>query len=136
MNQKLVDFLRYTNSQNEVSLIISQTPEELEDHIKTLNQCSFEMIASASELLLSTNKQSKKYFISIEPLSPFIFDFICQYPQQKILLSDNDQSLREFSITHENSSLVLIITDDALTKTIDSNMDLLNKVGIIFRQEK
>lgn len=134
MSNTLEDFLKYTDSQKEVSLVIANDDIELLKFSKKLVLNNFQQIQNTFDLLNKVIKPSKSFFIVKKILSQDAFDIIVQYPFGAIRVEDKSSS-KVYQVTpiFDNVSIVILMTEQSLNKTQKSGYALLNRVGLIYR---
>lgn len=134
MNQQLVDFLKYTDSQKEVSLVISQNPGELDDFYLTLIDQDFVVALDVADLMQKVTKPGKYFFTVKECLSEEAFRFIFQYKNGYLSANGKKTQLMINAIpAYQGVSLILLIDDKALKTSGINGKQILNLIGVTFR---
>lgn len=128
------DFLNYTPSQKEVSLVIAQDESELKDFVEILESQGYRQAIDTSELFKNIESPSKAFFIIRDKLHKDIYDFIVQYPTGQIEIFDK-QSMKSRNVVpaYEGISMVFLITKQALKHVQESGFQILESVGITYQ---
>lgn len=128
------DFIRFTSSQKEISLIIAKDEVELASFVKTLKDKDFKQTLEALDLFKYINKPVKVFFVIQKTLSKDIYDFMVQYPTGQVEIYDklNLKSQTVIPI-YKDTSIIFIITKETLKKIQKSGFRILEQVGITYQ---
>ena len=134
MTNTFEDFLKYANSQKEVSLMIAKDESELEDFVKKLNEAEFRQAVDTSDLFKHITKASKTFVTVKDSLSKDLYDFAVQYPTGQIEIYDKF-NLKSQTVTpvYKDVAVTYILTKDTLNKTQESGFRILEQVGITYQ---
>ena len=134
MNSKFNDFLKYTNSQKEVSLIIAKDEKELEEFVEILSLADYRQAVDTQELFKRIINPSKVYFIIRNTLHKDIYDFILQYPTGQVEIFDKERMKSEtVSPVYNGVSIILLITKQALSSIQQTGQPLLENTGLTYQ---
>ena|SRR5260221_10173792 len=128
------EFLTYTNSQAEVSLVLAKDEDEQNNFINTLKEQQFKQVISLSHLLAAIKAPTKIFYVITDDLPQGIYEFISQYPTGH--LSIFDKTVGDFhTITplYTDVAVVFIITKDRMKKLVQKESPILDKVGLVFQ---
>lgn len=128
------DFLKFSKSSQEVSLIIANDNAEQEQFSNELVKDGFKEAESISELLNAIETSSKTYFLVGEYLPKDFYDFLLQYPTGQIDIFDKKTMKSEIAIPlYRDVSIVFIITKSNLSQVQRGEFDLLSHVGMAYQ---
>jgi len=134
MTNTIKDFLKFANSQKEVSLMIAKDGSELEDFIKKLNEDDFRQAVDTSDLFKQVKKASKSFVMVKDSLSKNLYDFAVQYPTGQVEIYDKF-NLKSQMVTpaYKDVTVVYVLTKAALEKTQESGFRILEIAGITYQ---
>lgn len=128
------EFIKFTNSQKEVSLAIAKNEEELKEFKEALEKHHFRQATEVSQLMLHMDSATKLYFILTDNLSKDLYDFILQYPTGRVQIFNPDKMKSNISVpVYKDVSIVLVIAKDDLAKLQNSEFPILENVGITYQ---
>lgn len=128
------DFLKFTSSQKEVSLVIARDYAELSGFVKTLEGKGFRQAVDASDLFKHITKPSKVFFVVKEALPKDMYDFSIQYSTGQVEIYDKfNLKSQTFIPTYKDVSVIFIITKEDLKKTQELGFRILEQVGITYQ---
>lgn len=130
----LQQFLHYTDSQKNVSLILANDKAEQRAFLKILTQEGFQKVDTISRLLKETMQVSKVFYVIRDALPNQFYDFIVQYSTRHMTIYDYTQ--RKFLVAnpiYTNVSIVFVVTKDMLKKIHEEGFSLLDKVGLTYQ---
>jgi hypothetical protein len=134
MNSKLTDFIKYTFSQKEISLIIAKDQEELEGFVQILADKDFRQAIDTSELFKRIMHPSKVYFIIRKELHKSIYDFILQYPTGQVEIFNRDRMKSEMvSPVYKDVSVIFLVSKQTLSNIQKSGYQLLENTGMTYQ---
>ena len=128
------DFLRYTLSSREVSLVLAKDGTEQQDFIQTLEKEGFKKTNNVSDLLEDALHPSKAYLVAGEILRKDLYDFIVQYPTAQIEIF-NKEAMKSKTVIpqYKDTSIVLVITKDHLLQVQKHGFDVLSHTGMAYQ---
>jgi hypothetical protein len=133
-DNKFTNFLRFTNSQKEVSLIIAKDDVELSQLQVQLDENGFKKIGNYIGLLMHIQYPSKNYFVIHKYMPKEIYDLILQYPTGQVEIFDQYKMKSETAKPlYKDISMVLITTKDILSTIQKAGYQLLENVGITYQ---
>jgi hypothetical protein len=128
------DFIRFTSSQKEISLIIAKDEVELASFVKTLKDKDFKQTLEALDLFKYITTPSKVFFVIQKTLSKDMYDFMVQYPTGQVEIYDKFNLKSQTVIPiYKNVSVIFIITKETLKKIQESGFHILEQVGITYQ---
>lgn len=128
------DFINYTKSQQEVSLVIAKDTKELDDFVQVLADHDFRQAIDTSELFKRITAPSKVYYVVRDSLPKKIYDFIVQYPTGQIEIFDKEAKKSEIvSPLYKDVSVVILVTKESLSNIQKGGFRLLENVGITYQ---
>lgn len=134
MNSKLTDFIKYTFSQKETSLIIAKDQEELEGFVQLLADQDFRQAIDTSELFNRITHPSKVYYIIRNELHKSIYDFILQYPTGQVEIFNRDRMKSEMvSPVYKDVSVIFLVSKQTLSNIQKSGYQLLENTGMTYQ---
>lgn len=134
MTNTIKDFLKYANSQKEVSLMIAKDDDELESFTKKLSEVEFRQAVDTSDLFKQITKSSKSFVTVKDILSKDLYDFALQYPTGQVEIYDKF-NLKSQTVTpvYKDVTVVYVLTKTALKKTQESGFRILELAGITYQ---
>lgn len=128
------DFIRFTSSQKEISLVVAKDEVELSGFVKILEDEGFNQTLDTLDLFKFINTPSKVFFVIKETLSKDMYDFMVQYPTGQVEIYDkfNLESQTVIPI-YKDVSIIFIVTKETLKKTQESGFRILEQVGITYQ---
>jgi len=135
MQKSFRDFLKYTPSQKEVSLVIAKDKTELRDLIKKLEKDGFRQAADVLDLFKRVVKPSSKiFFITEESLPKDMYDFMIQYPTGQIEIYDKSNLKSKLAVpVYDKVSVIFVVTKKSLGKSQESGYRILEQAGITYQ---
>lgn len=134
MNSKFNDFLKYTSSQKEVSLVVAKDEKELEEFVEILSLADYRQAVDTQELFKRIIHPSKVYFIIRNKLHKDIYDFILQYPTGQVEIFDKERMKSQtVSPIYNGVSIVLLITKQTLSSIQQTGQQLLENTGLTYQ---
>lgn len=128
------DFLKFSNSQKEVSLAIARDEEELKEIQELLETNHYRRANHASQLLLHIDAPAKIYYLISEKLPKEIYDFIIQYPTGQVEIFDSEKMKSSVvQPSYSDVSVIFLITKDNLANIRKDNFEMLNNTGITYQ---
>jgi len=128
------NFVKFTFSQKEVSLVIAKDKIELANFVKTLESKDFKQVTDISDLFKDIIKPAKIFLVTKDILSKDMYDFVAQYPTGQVEIYDKFNLKSQMVIpTYQGVSIIFIITRESLGKTQASGFRLLEQVGISYQ---
>lgn len=128
------DFIRFTSSQKEISLIIAKDEVELFSFVKTLEDEGFSQTLDVLDLFKYITVPSKVFFVIQENLSKDMYDFVVQYPTGQVEIYDKFNLKSQTVIPiYKDISIIFIVTKETLKKTQESGFRILEQVGITYQ---
>ncbi|MEA2056100.1 MAG: hypothetical protein U9O78_00060 [Patescibacteria group bacterium] len=126
------NFLKYTNSQKEISLIIAKNNDEMvkfknllikQDYIKVNNVCN----------LIKNIDNNKKIFIEFNSNIPQDeYQFAAQYSSGQVEVQC-ENSLKVFSINYKNASIIYLLNKSTLKVSQKNEQNILHLAGITYQ---
>jgi hypothetical protein len=134
MTNTIKDFLKYANSQKEVSLMIAKDDDELESFTKKLSEAEFRQAVDTSDLFKQITKASKSFVVIKDILPKDLYDFAVQYPTGQVEIYDKF-NLKSQTVTpvYKDVTVVYVLTKTALKKTQESGFGILELAGITYQ---
>jgi len=134
MTNTIKDFLKYANSQKEVSLMIAKDDDELESFTKKLSEAEFRQAVDTSDLFKQITKVSKSFVVIKDILPKDLYDFAVQYPTGQVDIYDKFH-LKSQTVTpvYKDVTVVYVLTKTALKKTQESGFGFLELAGITYQ---
>jgi hypothetical protein len=134
MTNTFEDFLKYTKSQKEVSLVIAKDDNEFDSFLKKLGDAQFRQAVDTSDLFKHITKASKSFVAVKDTLSKDLYDFAVQYPTGQVEIYDKF-NLKSQIITpvYNDVTVVYVLTKAALKKTQESGFRILEIAGITYQ---
>lgn len=134
MTNTIKDFLKYANSQKEVSLMIAKDDDEFESFTKKLSEAEFRQAVDTSDLFKQITKASKSFVAVKDILSKDLYDFAVQYPTGQVEIYDKF-NLKSQTVTpvYKDVTVVYVLTKTALKKTQESGFRILELAGITYQ---
>jgi hypothetical protein len=134
MTNTIKDFLKFANSQKEVSLMIAKDENELEDFIKKLSEGKFRQAVDTSDLFKQVEKASKSFVVIKDVLPKDLYDFAVQYPTGQVEIYDKF-NLKSQMVTpiYKDVTIIYVLTKAALEKTQESGFRILEIAGITYQ---
>lgn len=134
MTNTFDDFLKFVNSQKEVSLAIAKDETELAQLANKLEEHKFRQAVDTSDLFKQITQPSKSFFVAKENLSKDMYDFAVQYPTGQVEIYDKF-NLKSQTVTpsYKDVAVVFLITKDTLKKVQETGFMLLEQVGITYQ---
>lgn len=128
------NFLNFTSSQKEISLVIAKDKVELSNFVKKLKNEGFNQTPEALDLFKYITKPAKVFFVIQKILSKDIYDFMIQYPTGQIEIY-NKSNLKSQTVIpiYKDVSIIFIITKETLKKTQEFGFRILEQVGITYQ---
>lgn len=128
------DFLRFTSSQKEISLIIAKDEMELSSFVKILEDEGFNQTFDTLDLFKYINTPANVFFVVKETLSKDMYDFMVQYPTGQVEIYDKFNLKSQTVIPiYRDVSIIFIITKEILKRTQESGFRILEQVGITYQ---
>ena len=130
----LNNFLKYTLSQKEVSLVIAKNEEELAHFKKVLEKNYFKKATGLLTLISNIDEPKKLYFV-LADISKDLYDFLLQYPSGQIEVFDS-QKMKSTIINpiYKGFSVVFLIKKESLTEIQKGEFPLLELVGLTYQR--
>ncbi len=134
MTNTIKDFLKYANSQKEVSLMIAKDDGELESFTNKLREFEFKQAVDTADLFKQITKASKSFVVVKDILSKDLYDFAVQYPTGQVEIFDKF-NLKSQIVTpsYKDVIVVFLMTKDTLKKAQEVGFMLLEQVGITYQ---
>jgi len=129
------EFLTFTSSQKEVSLVLAKDETVQNDLVQILYQQGFHQIHTVSELLKIIAAPTKVFYLVQNELPVDIYEFIQQYPTRHI--SIYDKATKKFVASrpiYKDVAVILVVTKDNLEKIHSQNFTLFDKVGLTYQE--
>lgn len=134
MTNTFDDFLKFVNSQKEVSLAIAKDETELAQLASKLEEHKFRQAVDTSDLFKQITQPSKSFFVAKESLPKDMYDFAVQYPTGQVEIYDKFNLKSQTVIPiYKDVAVVFLITKDALKKVQETGFMLLEQVGITYQ---
>ncbi|MBU1033166.1 hypothetical protein KJ937_04540 [Patescibacteria group bacterium] len=134
MTNTFEDFLKYANSQKEISLVIAKDDDELESFTKKLSEAEFRQAVDTSDLFKHITKASKTFVAVKDALSKDLYDFAVQYPTGQIEIYDKFNLKSQTVVpVYKDVSVTYVLTKDAINKTQESGFRILEIAGITYQ---
>lgn len=134
MTNTFDDFLKFVNSQKEVSLAIAKDETELAQLASKLEEYKFRQAVDISDLFKQITQPSKSFFVAKESLSKDMYDFVVQYPTGQVEIYDKFNLKSQTVIpNYKDVTVILLITKEVLKKAQEAGFLLLEKVGITYQ---
>ncbi len=134
MTNTIKDFLKFANSQKEVSLMIAKDENELEDFIKKLSEGEFRQAVDTSDLFKQVEKASKSFVVIKDVLPKDLYDFALQYPTGQVEIYDKFNLKSQMVIpVYKDVTIVYVLTKAAIEKTQESGFRILEIAGITYQ---
>lgn len=128
------DFIKFTSSQKEISLVIAKDETELSGFVKILEDEGFNQTLDALDLFKYIATPSKVFFVVKETLSKDMYDFMVQYPTGQVEIYDKFNLKSQTVIPiYKDVSIIFIITKETLKKTQELGFRILEQVGITYQ---
>ena len=131
---KLTNFLKYTPSQKEVSLVIAKNEEELKEFEEILDKHHYKKAIHVSQLLLYIDSPSKLYFHINSEMPKELYDFVLQYPTGQVEIFDT-RKMSSTTVTpvYNDVSIILLITKERLSQIQKGELQILSNVGLTYQ---
>jgi hypothetical protein len=135
MQKSFRDFLKYTPSRKEVSLVIAKDKTELRDLVKKLEKDDFRQAADVLDLFKHIVKPSSKvFFVTEESLPKDMYDFMIQYPTGQVEVYDKFNLKSKLVVpVYDKVSVIFVVTKKSLGKSQESGYRILEQVGITYQ---
>lgn len=135
MEDTFEDFLLKTESQKEVSLVIVQEDQDIEEIIEVLEKFQYKNMVNLPSLLKEIERPSR-VCVFLEKVFPRkLYDFISQYPTGNIEVYDNETSGSQVAFPlYDGVSIVVVAKQSALDYAKRLGYSVLEKVGLTFRK--
>ena len=128
------DFLSFTPSQKEVSVVIAKDETELKELKTTLDSQGFIQLADSPELLRYVSAPSKVYFLVHSNLPKRIYDFLIQYPTGQIEIFDKNQMKSSLiKPVYKDVSVLILLTKEQLINIQKGGYQILEHTGIAYQ---
>jgi len=130
----LNNFLKYTLSQKEVSLVIAKNDEELVHFQRTLENNYFKKATEIFQLISNIDEPQKIYFV-ITDISKDLYDFLLQYPSGQVEIFDS-KKMRSTIISpiYNGVSVVFLVTKETLSQIQKGGFPVLEAVGLTYQR--
>jgi len=132
---ELEKFLGFTLGAKDISLIIARDKEQLSEYISEMGKSEFQKLPNFQEVIIFVQRGGRGYILIDALLEKEIYDFVVQYPTGQIEIWDrkkNDSII--IYPNYKTISLVLLVTNDVLSKNNEAGFVLLDKVGLTYRE--
>ncbi len=128
------DFLKFANSQKEVSLAIAKDEAGLALLASKLEEHKFRQAVDTSDLFKQITQSSKSFFVAKDSLPKDMYDFALQYPTGQIEIYDKFNLKSQTVIPcYKDVSVIFLTTKDTLKKAQEAGFILLEQVGITYQ---
>lgn len=129
----LNNFLKYTLSQKEVSLVIARNDEELARFQEVLESNYFKKATEILTLISNIDEPQKIYFV-ITDISKDLYDFLLQYPSGQVEIFDS-QKMKSAIISpiYQGVSVVFLIKKETLSQIQKGEFPVLEAVGLTYQ---
>ncbi len=130
------DFLTYTPSQKEVSLVFAKDETEQDHFLQELEGQGFKQIFTLYELLDTVTSPTKSFYLIQDELPVDVYEFIQQYPTRHIGIYDKVS--KKFAVTnpvYKDVSLVFVVTKAHLQNLHNQGFTLFDKVGLTYQEQ-
>jgi len=130
----LNNFLKYTLSQKEVSLVIAKNAEELTRFQEVLENNYFKRATEIFQLIANIDEPQKIYFV-ITDISKDLYDFLLQYPSGQVEIFDS-KKMRSTIISpiYDGVSVVFLVTKETLSQIQKGEFPVLEAVGLTYQR--
>lgn len=130
----LNNFLKYTLSQKEVSLVIAKNDEELVRFQEVLESNYFKKATEILTLISHIDEPQKIYFV-ITDISKDLYDFLLQYPSGQVEIFDS-QKMKSTIINpiYNGVSVVFLIKKETLSQVQKGEFPMLEAVGLTYQR--
>lgn len=133
MQDSFTEFLTYTNSQHDVSLVLAKDEAEKSEMVNILKQNQFQEATSITQLLQASTQPSK-IFYQLNELPSALYNFIFQYPTGQLQIFNPETNSQEIVTPIYNEvSIILVTTHDALEKIESTGFFIRDKVGLTYQ---
>lgn len=136
MNSKtdFLDYLKFTNSQKEVSLAIAKDDTELRELKEILESKNYKQATEVSQLMLYIDSPCKLYFVVFDQIPKDLYDFIVQYPTGQVEIFDGEKMKSQVATpSYHDVSIIILLTIETLSKIQKENFSILENVGITYQ---
>lgn len=131
---KFTNFLKYTSSQKEVSLVVAKNEAELKEFEEILDKHRYKKAVHVSQLLLNIDSPSKIYFHINSEIPKELYDFVLQYPTGQVEIFDTKKMSSAISIpTYQDVSIILLVTKERLLQIQKGELQILSMVGLTYQ---
>lgn len=128
------NFLKFTSSQKEISLVIAKDKTELAELTKKLEEYGFKQVVDTSDLFKQIIQPLKSFFLVKNNLPKDMYDFMVQYPTGQVEIYDKFNLKSQTVIPiYKDVSVIFLITKETLKKTQESGFRILEQVGITYQ---
>lgn len=137
MNEgKVIQFLKESVSQKEVSLIVARDNDEFKIFHSFLLRHGYSGSDDAFEALAGANHHNKVCLIFNHHNGKILYDFVLQYPTGQVNLLDNNKMKNlSFSPKYEDHSIILLTTEGYLTHLTKNDLNFLSITGMVYRNK-
>ena len=130
-------FLGRTEAQKDISLIIAQNQEELNEFGLFLKNEGFQAVENISDLMSSLGNTSKPVRLYVSPNKSNIksfYDFLVQYPTGQVEIFDSQEmTSKVLQPDYDNSTIVFIVSQKDISEFQSNNFSLLQYIGMTFQ---
>lgn len=130
----LSEFLGFTTSQKEVSLMIAKDADEQTAFQDQLEANGFEEAKSMADILDKVQKPTKLFIVLHTNFTKHLYDFMIQYPTGQIELSHLHQmDTRVISPHYIGSSVIFLTTIDHVEQYFRDGFDIKSHTGLTYQ---
>lgn len=134
MNSNFTDFIKHSQSQKEISLVIAKNDQEIRAFQHELDSAEYKKAENVQEILHSMHGGSKVYFLVEDSFPKALYDLIIQYPTGQVEIFDvHSMKSTVVNPNYEKSSIILLSTKDNLSYFQKKGYSVLEHVGMTYQ---
>lgn len=129
------EFLGFTISSKDVSLVIAKDDSELKEFVVELKNDQYRYLKDIWEIMDFAENSGKGCFAMDDTLEKELYDFVIQYPTGQVEIWDEARNdFRVSNPKYEDVSLVFLITKQDLENIKKQGFEILSKVGLAYQE--
>jgi len=134
ITSNFTDFIKHSQSQKEISLVIAKDDQELRHFQQELDDAQFKKAHDVNDILHNMHANTKIYFPIEDKFPKSLYDLIIQYPTGQVEIFDI-HSMKSTVVTpnYDKSSIILLVTKDNLSYFGQKGYQILEYVGIAYQ---
>lgn len=134
MNKKFQDFIKYSDSQKEVGLVVAGDIRALDSLKTSLLTSGYKEAKRVDEILKSIKNNSKILYVIEDSLPKSLYDLIAQYPTGQVEVFDYEKMKSTIAVPeYQGSSIVVLITKENLIHFQKKGYRVLEHTGLTYQ---